>query len=111
MPIVVRSGLVRRLDIRGLPLGILEHVDYRAHGVELAPGDMVVLCSDGLEESQNTADELFGFERLAETLQRVADEPAQCVADRLLQTTDEHSGARPPHDDRTVVVLKQMPRA
>jgi sigma-B regulation protein RsbU (phosphoserine phosphatase) len=107
LPVVLHEGTTRKIDVRGIPLGIMHGHGYQAYDLQWKPGDMVVFCSDGLDESLNPDGEELGHERLAEELRSLAGEPAQRVADRLLELTDEHAGASPPHDDRTVVVLKR----
>jgi len=107
MPIVVRDGAVQKIDVRGIPLGILQTDSYQAHDLDWKPGDMVVFCSDGLEESLNTEGEELGYERLGQEIRSLVGEPVQRIADRLLELTDEHAGAGRQHDDRTVVVLRR----
>jgi serine phosphatase RsbU (regulator of sigma subunit) len=52
--------------------------------LQLAPGDVMVLYTDGVLESRNQARETFGPERLAEHLERVANEPVESIRDGLL---------------------------
>jgi sigma-B regulation protein RsbU (phosphoserine phosphatase) len=107
MPVAVCAGEVRQIDVRGVPLGILRGHGYRALDMEWQPGDMVVFCSDGLDESLNADGEELGYDRLAAEIRAGARDSAQQLADRLLELTDNHAGARRQHDDRTVVVLKR----
>jgi len=72
----------------------------------LEPGDVVVLCSDGIEECLNRRDEEFGAAHLRETLEKLAGRSAGEIANGVLEAAHRHSGTAEPSDDRTVVVLK-----
>jgi len=76
--------------------------------LNLLPGDVVVFASDGIHESMNREKEEFGIDRLKALLSTVsAADPGYKVAQRIVKATDEHTGAgRPPHDDRTLLVLR-----
>lgn len=64
-PIVVSTGKPpERLDVPGLPIGMLEEAEYHESVIELQPGDRLYLHSDGLTEEVNAQDEQFGDERL-----------------------------------------------
>ncbi len=64
-PRLARGNQVRRLDVvSGLPLGIDKTSAYRNETLKLQAGDRLLLFTDGITESANTADELFGDERL-----------------------------------------------
>ncbi len=64
-PIVASRGKPpERLDVPGLPIGMLEEAEYHESVIELQPGDRLYLHSDGLTEEVNAQDEQFGDERL-----------------------------------------------
>ena len=72
--------------------------------LHLAPGDTLVLFSDGVPEAQNIFDEEFGEARLLEVLREAADEPAAVVIDRLLAALDAFVGGAPQFDDITLLI-------
>ena len=89
-PALVRragNGDVDELASPGMPLGGLAD-GYPELQVELAPGDLVVLMSDGLPELPDDAGE------------------PQAMIDALLRAAESWAGKGPPHDDITFVVLK-----
>src|SRR6202011_4864283 len=64
-PILRRSaGLIERLDIGGLPLGIQLDTKYESASVTFAPGDWLTTFTDGLVEAENAHEEEYGEPRL-----------------------------------------------
>ena len=108
LPILVRDGLVTEIDITGLPLGMIPEAEYDEVRLTLLPGDIVVLASDGIQESTNLNLEEFGIERLKKLLSKVVpSDPGYTIAQRIVKATDEHAGVGiPPHDDRTLLILR-----
>ncbi|UWZ86763.1 PP2C family protein-serine/threonine phosphatase [Occallatibacter riparius] len=63
----------------GLPLGLVQGVEYPATNIQLAPGDTLTLLSDGVVEAQSSSGELFGFDRTRELIHLPADAIAQAA--------------------------------
>ena len=108
LPLLVRDGQVSEINVSGMPLGLLSEADYEDLRLALKPGDFVVFASDGIHEAMNKDLEEFGIDRLKAILAGVLpSDPGYTVAQRIVKATDEHTGAgRPPHDDRTLLVLR-----
>jgi len=89
-------------------LGLLQDSVYDETSIDLKTGDIFLFASDGIIESENAAEEQFGAQRLHSLLATFAPEySAAGVAADILSATDGHSGAgTPPHDDRTLIVLR-----
>lgn len=109
------SGLV--LDARGelraellssaVPLGILEHVDYPVREpLQLAPGDLVVLLTDGILEAESPSEEAFGIERVLEVVRRERSRSSREILESLHRALREHLENREPADDLTAVIVK-----
>ena len=116
-PILARDGEVKEIPIDGTPLGLFKEISYGEHTIDMRPGDIVVLASDGITESMSATGELFGFERLAGILceftrkKASGDAPVAAtaaeIAAAILAATDAFSGKpSEPHDDRTLIVLR-----
>jgi sigma-B regulation protein RsbU (phosphoserine phosphatase) len=107
-PLLVRNGAVQEIRLDGIPLGLFPEIEYEETSVELQPGDVVLFASDGIHESENASKEEFGHERLAALLAGISpDHSASDISGNILIATDEHSGVGlPPHDDRTLLVLR-----
>jgi len=108
LPLLVRNGEVIEINVTGMPLGLIQEAEFDEQTLTLIPGDIVVFASDGIHESMNKDLEEFGLERLKALLSTVVPEdPGYTVAQRIVKATDEHAGiGRPPHDDRTLLVLR-----
>ncbi len=108
LPLLVRNGVVTEIEVGGIPLGLLPEAEYEETTIALLPGDVVVFASDGIHESTNLALEEFGSDRLKALLETVTpSDPGYTIAQRIVKATDEHAGVgRPPHDDRTLLILR-----
>ncbi|MGE4504072.1 MAG: SpoIIE family protein phosphatase [Desulfovibrionaceae bacterium] len=71
------------------------------------PGELVVLCTDGVFEARAPSGEPFGRERLLGVLRSAGEGGAQSVLDAVFRALDEHRGGQPPEDDVTVVVVRR----
>lgn len=107
-PLVRRaSGEVAELDLEGsLPLGMRPDSPVRTGSFDLAPGDALVLFTDGLPEAIGADDTAFGFPRL-EALLATPGAP-QALHDRILTAFDSHQGERPLADDLTLLVVGRI---
>jgi phosphoserine phosphatase RsbU/P len=101
----VRGGEAQEVLVSGAPLGVLQS-KYEEVVLRLEPGDVVALCSDGVEESRNPEAEALGSDRIRQILQRTANSSAAEIAQALFEATERFMGTAEPSDDRTVVVLK-----
>lgn len=106
-PILRRSnGLMERLDIGGLPLGIMPEAAYQAATVALAPGDWLIIFTDGVVEAENARQEEFDEMRLLNTINtNIATTPSEMLK-RLMADLDLFVGTTPQHDDVTCMFLK-----
>ena len=102
------TGAVEEMQVDAYPLGVRDETVYTAIETVLEPGDRIVFCSDGIAEATNTQEEMFGFERTAETIRQACAEDlsAEALIDRLIDAVQGFAGDVPQGDDMTVVVLK-----
>jgi serine phosphatase RsbU (regulator of sigma subunit) len=89
-----------------LPLGIFNDPPLDEQTVELPPGRMLLLYTDGVTDARNAQRQSYGLEKLQAMLQRCAGATAQGVCDVLLQDVISYFGAAPQHDDVAVVALR-----
>jgi hypothetical protein len=106
LPLLHGRKEVREIKVYGLPLGLRTDATYDEVQVSLAPGDTVVLYTDGIVEAMRPSGELFGFERLMTLVQRQGHQPAQVLVEHILATVRAFSDQSSQADDMTVLVLK-----
>ena len=108
-PILVRrknSENVEEILRPGVPLGTLREAEWDEHDIALAPGDAVLLMSDGLAEITNPDGELFGYERVQQAFAvSGALDPPNAVA-QLVETAEAYRSDQAISDDVTLVVLR-----
>lgn len=108
-PLVLRcNGPVQELGSTGVVLGILPNESFEQSVVHLAPGDTVVLFSDGITEAcRPDSDEQFGEERLARILREGDCTSAETMLDRVQRALTEWIGNAAPGDDITLVIARR----
>jgi sigma-B regulation protein RsbU (phosphoserine phosphatase) len=108
-PILRRSnGLIERLDVGGLPIGIQSEAKYESASVALAPGDWLIVFTDGLVEAENARGEEYGEARLLNAIQSGAAATPDDLLKRLMAELDLFVGNTPQHDDVTCMLLKAV---
>jgi hypothetical protein len=97
------------LDTAGFPLGTFATTQPREVTVDLAPGDMLLLLSDGIIEAMSAARELFGFERLGQTLDQIEPSAdAHTVLSTVVAAVRRHAGPTEQQDDITLIVVRVL---
>lgn len=96
-------------EVRGYMLGVQRESDYETGSTRLAPGEFVVLFSDGVSDAMNAGKERFTVERVRRHLmQTTTTEPAE-VGETLLEGVRRHVAASEQHDDMALVVFRRNP--
>ena len=99
------AGTVDALPATGTLLGIEPDLVLEPATVDLAPGEALVLYTDGVTDARNSAGEHFGEQRLRVALMAAADADAEGIADGLDAAVRAHQQG-PPRDDRAILVLR-----
>ncbi len=98
------DGSVAYLRSRpGLVLAGMEGIRYRKNELQLTPGDVLYLYTDGVTEATNLNNELYGEDRLLQVLQTSADPQALCT--QVKADVDAFQGDAPQFDDITMLAL------
>ena len=108
-PVLMQRDSVRRLETGGLILGLFPHAAFEEETLELQPGDVVVIFSDGVSEAPNSAGEEFGEERLLACVEAARERSAADLLDALLAEVQAFTTGAVPHDDITALVLRYQP--
>jgi len=100
---------VHSFEAHGVPFGIFRTLAYGpAQKIRLAPGDMLVLITDGFFEWTNAAGEDFGFDRLHTAIRAAKDFSAADVISGLHAAVASFARGTAQLDDLTAVVLKRL---
>ena len=103
---------IQSFEAHGVPFGFAPGIPYGPpQDIAMAPGDMVVLTTDGFFEWANTEDEEFGMERLEKTIRLAADLPPHQIISRMYQAVVDFAGGTRQADDLTAVIIKRAPQA
>lgn len=84
----------------------MEGARYHELTDHLDPGDKLFLYTDGVTEAANSAEELFGSDRLQAALNQRIDLPPQKLLTELKQSIDDFAGDAEQFDDITMVSLE-----
>lgn len=104
------AGGCERLAASGPPLGLLGASEYGCAEAELAPGDLLVVYTDGFTEAADPDDEEFGLARLEELVRRQVAAPLAEVRGAIESALDEFVRGVPYADDRTLLLLRRSAR-
>jgi Na+/proline symporter len=107
-PILWRTNAMshERLDADGLILGVKRGVFFEEKQVQLHPGDVLLLYTDGITEAENPAGIFFGEERLISLFAEYHRLPPQQIIDKLLEQVRLFAGIQHFNDDVSLVVMR-----
>lgn len=107
-PFLLTSGSEPvRLKTGGIVLSIMDHYPFEEEIVSMDVGDILVVYSDGIPEAMNSANELYGEERLSELLVNSTKLSAGEIIDAVVNAAKKHAGTYPQSDDMTMLVVKR----
>lgn len=91
--------------VHGLFLAGMEYTRYKQSELTLAPGDRLLLYTDGVVEAHDRENKLYGVERLQAVLDSTRDQPGEALLERVFNEVGEFAAGAPQFDDITMVVL------
>jgi sigma-B regulation protein RsbU (phosphoserine phosphatase) len=104
---VPAAGPSRIIDTRGFPIGLAD-VPYEEHALPMAPGDRIVLYSDGIPEAMDGEGQVFGGDRLIEALDRARGGPLDGAVASLLDELRDWTGSAGLRDDVSLVAVEYL---
>jgi sigma-B regulation protein RsbU (phosphoserine phosphatase) len=106
-PLLLRAGgELLHLECGGVMLGVMEGLPYDEEVLAMAPGDRLLIYTDGISERTNAQGEEFGVERLEGLLRALpAGIGAKALTARILTVIEEFAGGIEASDDQTLLVL------
>ncbi len=108
-PVLIHRAATQRveeIDLKGMPLGSVPDFPYEQRDLELTPGDVILLMSDGFTERFNPRGETLGYELAKAVLAEVAQQSAHDIIQCFVQAGDAWANGSPQNDDTTFVVVK-----
>ena len=105
------TGAVQELAARGIVLGSLARIELEECTIDLGPGDLLLLYTDGASEAMDPDHQPFGAERLeAQLVAAGADRPQKILQD-VVAAVRAFIGETHPQDDITLLALRRLPAA
>jgi serine phosphatase RsbU (regulator of sigma subunit) len=107
-PLVLRrDGVCERLESSGPALGMCDGASFVPRTTALAPGDTLVLYTDGVVEAADADDRQFGVERLEQVVRASAGIPTRAAVEAVVGAAREFSGRAAFDDDFTLVLVRR----
>lgn len=106
-PVLKHATGTSELDADGAAIGFLEQVAFEERSAVLAPGDALLLYTDGVVEALDAVEEQFGEERLGELVQTIASQGADALITTVVEAVNDFTGGGHQRDDITMVALRR----
>jgi serine phosphatase RsbU (regulator of sigma subunit) len=119
-PMLCRKGEISSARTEGVPIGLLDDQEYEQIQIAAAPNDLLLLCSDGVEDqlapevsvlnapAKAVETESYGRRRLQKVVQAQCRRTPQEIAEKIFEDIDAFRGATPLTDDQTIVALRVL---
>jgi len=107
-PLVKRGDEINRLESTAPPLGFFDHPEMELSAYRFAPGDRLLLYTDGITEACNDHQQLYGETRLVRLLSDF-EGPSQQLLDTLFDDLHRFGVHEPVNDDCTAIIVDFTP--
>jgi sigma-B regulation protein RsbU (phosphoserine phosphatase) len=105
-PIRSTAGSTAKIELPGVPLGLIPATQYDELTLDLVCGDLYVFCTDGVSEAADVEGREFGTARIIETIQRLRAEPTQTIINGIFEAVRAFRRDGSPADDMTAVAVR-----
>jgi serine phosphatase RsbU (regulator of sigma subunit) len=106
-PLLVRAnGQIEKLEATAMPVGLVAGASFPLEHRDLAPGDRIVLYTDGVTEAQNDSSEFFGRKRLREAIDRAGAATCPELHAAIQKAVLDFTAGAEQADDLTLVVIQ-----
>jgi sigma-B regulation protein RsbU (phosphoserine phosphatase) len=109
-PLLLSGDKFQDLARGGTVIGPLPEIRFQRGLAHLAPGDILVLCTDGILERRGKEKEFFGEDALRKVVRKARKSSAQEILEQIFQKAADHGEGRPWEDDATVVIVRRLVR-
>jgi phosphoserine phosphatase RsbU/P len=102
-----KEGKLTKLSVGGLVAGIVLSYPFEETTIQILPGELLVLFSDGITEAMNSEEEEFNEKRLEEIILKNKNETPEKLIEIIFNEVQKYSGNVPQMDDMTIVIIKR----
>jgi sigma-B regulation protein RsbU (phosphoserine phosphatase) len=100
------DNTITELEATGIAMGVIGDADYEQADVHLAPGDILILYTDGITEAENEQQEMFDLSRLQETILASRSLTAKEMSAAILDAVRKFTRGYPQSDDITLMIIR-----
>lgn len=108
-PVIVSPGEKAEfinIKYKNQPLGLMENIPFHGESIDDIKGKNLLLYTDGLNEAENTEQELFGNDALLKMMTEISDLNSTEITLKLKDAVEMHRNGAAPNDDLTILCLK-----
>jgi serine phosphatase RsbU (regulator of sigma subunit) len=105
--LIRKDGTCEALDSTGLPIAMVEDIMLESGEVQLLPGDLIAVVSDGIPEATTNGETFLGMDPVKEILRSSGDASLEDIRKRIITTVQEFLGGEPSPDDVTLLLLRR----
>ena len=106
-PYILSNNFVQKVEMTGgTILGCMDDFSYGSKKIQLNPGDLLFLFTDGVTEAFNTREELYGDNRLVTFLEAHSSTPIEEIIKKSNQSVSDFSAGVPQSDDITLLAIR-----
>jgi phosphoserine phosphatase RsbU/P len=105
-PVVFDGRQMQSLEATGTVVGLFPNTAYEAKSIDLPPGSVLAIFTDGVTEAVNREDEEFGENRLFDALRQSLVRTPEGIWNSVVSRISDWQGDLPQHDDITLIVAK-----
>ncbi len=98
---------LKNLKTGGILLGAFPGAEYEQGEINMNPGDLLILFSDGITEAMNKDHREFSEEKLIDIIKNNKNTQPDLLIEKIVTAVKEHSGTTPQSDDITLMIIKR----
>ncbi len=96
-----------KLEAGGMVLGVRQNLTFEQNSIVLAPGDLLLLYTDGLTEAENPQGDFFGLAPVCDLLHQHADQSPRIIIDKIIESLKTFCSSESFKDDVTLMLFKR----
>jgi sigma-B regulation protein RsbU (phosphoserine phosphatase) len=101
-----KGGEAVILEADSVPIGLFLDIKLEAHKIKINPGDVLVMATDGINETSNLSNRLFGITQLKSLIEKLSTYSATEIKEGIMEAVHIYGAGKAQEDDRTLIVIK-----